>query len=83
MGRRTTLTLALLPAFVFYSGLSTKATEIKEQPPATQVPQGPRPSVTVNELAKRQAPALIGKGEEAKKNALAFIDWASASARTS
>lgn len=81
MRRLTTVALAFLPVFVFYSGLPANATEIKEQPPATQAPQGPRPSVTVQELAKRQAPALVGKGEEAKKSALAFIDWASASTK--
>ena len=81
MRRITTVALAFLPVFVFYSGLAAKATEIKEQPPATQAPQGPSPSVTVKELAKRQPPALIGKGEEAKKSALAFIDWASASTK--
>jgi len=42
---------------------------------------GQQPSVNVQELAKRKAPALSGTGEDAKKSALAFIDWASASTK--
>jgi hypothetical protein len=59
--------------------LIAQAAENRAQAPASQAASAPRPSITVRELARQQAPALTGQGEEASKNALAFLDWASAS----
>ena len=73
--------LAMLPALLLHAGSSANATETKPQPPNTTTQPGRQPSLNVQELAKRPAPALVGKGEEAKKSALAFIDWASASTK--
>jgi hypothetical protein len=74
-------TLILLPALLFHAWLPANAAETNPQPPNARTSPSQRPSTTVQELAKRQAPALDGKGEEAKKSALAFIDWASASTK--
>lgn len=60
---------------------AAQATELKNQPPASEQKAGPRPSEIVKGLAAHPAPALNGAGDEARKNALAFIDWASASTR--
>jgi hypothetical protein len=38
---------------------------------------GPPPSVIIEQLKRRSMPALEGTGEVAKKNTMAFIDWAS------
>ncbi len=57
-------------------------TEIKPQAPSTGTAAGPQPSTVVKQLAERRPPQLTGAGEEARKNALAFIDWASASTKT-
>src|SRR5437588_4664454 len=81
MTKAKNLTLVPLSLLAFCATFSAQAVQINEQPPSTQNPKGPRPSVTVGELAKHPAPALTGQGEEAKKNALAFIDWASASTK--
>ena len=57
------------------------ATEKKPQPPETTTPAGSRPSEIVKELAGRKPPELTGTGEVARKNALAFIDWAASSTK--
>ena len=75
------LMVVLLSLFSFHGLFPAQALQINDQPPSTQNPKGPRPSVTVRELAKHPVPALTGQGEEARKNALAFIDWASASTK--
>ncbi|HMM88165.1 hypothetical protein [Bradyrhizobium sp.] len=41
---------------------------------------GPPPSVIIEQLKRRSMPALEGAGEVAKKNTIAFIDWASSAA---
>ncbi|HEX9390349.1 MAG TPA: hypothetical protein VF928_03440 [Usitatibacteraceae bacterium] len=73
--------LALLPALLLPAAWPAAATEKELQPPNTQTAPGPRPDITVRELASRPVPNLAGKGEEAKKNALAFIDWAGSSTK--
>lgn len=81
MKAMTKSALALIPALLLHAGLSANAHEISPQLPNTTTSPGQQPNIIVQELAKRQAPVLAGKGEEAKKNALAFIDWASASTK--
>lgn len=73
--------MTLLPALLLHASLPASATETNSQPPNTQTSPSQQPSITVQELAKRSPPSLDVKGEEAKKNALAFIDWASASTK--
>lgn len=73
--------LTMVTALLSSIALHAHATETKPQPPATQAAPSPQPSTTVQILARRPAPALVGEGETAKKNALAFIDWASASTK--
>jgi len=73
--------LVLVPALLLLGWGSTNATESISPPPNTTAAASPQPNVQVQELAKRKAPSLSGKGEVAKKNALAFIDWASATTK--
>lgn len=82
MRNMTKFMLALLPVMLLQHRIPANATETSAQPPNTQTRPSQQPSITVQELAKRQAPALVGTGEEAKKNALAFIDWAGASSKS-
>lgn len=68
-------------AVILLVRLVAEATEIKPQPPSTGVTGGPAPSTIVKQFAERRPPQLTGAGEMAQKNALAFIDWASASTK--
>jgi len=77
----TKLALALLPALLLQGWGTANATETIAQPPSTTTAAGPQPSTNVQELARRKAPSLSGRGEVARRNALAFIDWAGASTK--
>jgi hypothetical protein len=46
------------------------------QPPPSVGPRRAPPSVIIEQLRRRELPTLTGTGEVAKKNTLAFIDWA-------
>lgn len=73
--------LPLISALLLVGWVGANATETTSPPPNTTAAPGPQPSIQVQEIAKRKAPSLSGKGDVAKKNALAFIDWASASTK--
>src|SRR5262249_39644939 len=64
--------LALLPV-----AESLLAVEQEEKPPSTTMPGGQPPSIILGERLEQKPPALVGVGEVAKKNALAFLEWAS------
>ena len=52
---------------------------VEREKPSTDQPADPGPRQAIDALANRPIPELVGKGEEAQKNALAFIDWAASS----
>ena len=81
MRRTSSFAGGLLQALVLVSNLSAEAVETKEQAPSTIAPKGRRPSAIVKELAERPPPELVGEGDVAYKNALAYIDWAAASTK--
>jgi hypothetical protein len=55
------------------------AEQPKQEDPSTDAPLDSGPQEALEELAKQPIPDLVGTGEEAQKNALAFIDWAASS----
>jgi len=74
----TTRRLKLL-AIALAVGVPARATVHQDQKPSTTSEKGPRPSAIVGKLAETRPPELKGTGDEARKNAAAFIDWAAAS----
>jgi len=79
MNRFKPLAMACLGIGALLATDMALAGETHPEPPSSRASKGPRPSVTVKELAAKPAPALTGQGEEAVKSVLAFIDWAGAS----
>ena len=61
--------------------VSHGAETVKSTPPTSPSPASLPPSDLVSQLAKRPPPSLVGTGDVATKNALAFISWASASTK--
>jgi len=53
--------------------------EIDRPDPSAQQQGGPSPDVVLDRLRSREAPRLVGEGPEARRNALAFLDWAASS----
>jgi hypothetical protein len=78
---RAAWSAAFAACLSFALARGAEGTERKSQPPATNAPEGARPGTIVKELAERPAPELTGTGETARKNALAFIDWAASSTK--
>ncbi len=58
-----------------------RATETEQNPPNGRERPGPKPSSIVDKLMEKRPPPLTGSGTQAKANAKAFIDWASASTK--
>ena len=49
------------------------------QPPMANQPAGPAPHVIFSERTRQQPPPLCGRGEDARRTTLSFIEWAGTS----
>jgi hypothetical protein len=76
---RTFMCAAAVAAIAALWQWPVAAVEAPETLPETQEKQGPPPAELVKELAQRQPPPLVGKGEEARRSASSFLAWAAAS----